>query len=352
MDRQSSSRYETLRRVAPAVGLFILSPLVAEFLLGNVAIDQFFGMLILAPLYGGGAVLMREVTRRTGRGWPTMIVLGMAYAVFEEGLATQSLFNPHYFNAGLLEITYVPALGIGIWWTIYVMTLHTVWSTNVPIAIVESFVPERSTTPWLGNIGLAVAAILLALGGIVTFFGTYTLSGYIAPAPQLLGAVIAIMVLIAIAFALPTAPRPPLASPAPSPWQVGAASFVLTSIFVQRFDALDGWVIVGIYLALAIVATILILRWSRQVGWSQAHTLALAGGALLTYAWHAFVQTPAVGSAGQIDLLGNIVFAIGAVLLLVAAVRRIGGQVNRGRVESSGRGVEESRASRLPTAHR
>ncbi|ODU00633.1 MAG: hypothetical protein ABS81_23050 [Pseudonocardia sp. SCN 72-86] len=33
-------------------------------------------------------------------------------------------------------------------------------------------------------------------------------------------------------------------------------------------------------------------RWARRDGWSAAHVLGLAGGALLTYAWHAFVETP------------------------------------------------------------
>jgi hypothetical protein len=94
MDSSASHMETTLRRVAPAVGLFFLAPLVAEYLLGNVAIDAIAGLLLLSPLYGGGTVLIREVTRRAGRGWPTMIPLGLAHAVFEEGLVTQSLFNP------------------------------------------------------------------------------------------------------------------------------------------------------------------------------------------------------------------------------------------------------------------
>ncbi|MGH3813749.1 MAG: hypothetical protein ACRDUV_15065 [Pseudonocardiaceae bacterium] len=34
--------------------------------------SEFSSVLFLAPLYGGGAVVVREVTRRSGRGWPTM----------------------------------------------------------------------------------------------------------------------------------------------------------------------------------------------------------------------------------------------------------------------------------------
>jgi hypothetical protein len=92
-----------VRRVAPAIGLFLLAPLVAEFLLGNLPITFLPGLVMLAPMYGGGALLIRELTRRAGRGVPTMLVLGIAYGLVEEGLTTQSLFNPGYGGGGLLS---------------------------------------------------------------------------------------------------------------------------------------------------------------------------------------------------------------------------------------------------------
>jgi hypothetical protein len=49
----------------------------------------------------------------------------------------------------------------------------------------------------------------------------------------------------------------------------------------------------------------------------------VAGGLLLVYAWYGFVQIPSAGSASpQIDLVGNAVFATGAVVLLLVAGRR------------------------------
>ncbi len=132
-----------LRRIAPAIGLFFLSPFVGEFLLGNVALDALPIGLIMAPMYGGGAVLIREVARRANRGWPTIILLAIAYGAIEEGLACQTLFNPSYFGFSLLHEGYIRPLGMGAWWTLFVLTLHTVWSISVPIAIIESLVPAR-----------------------------------------------------------------------------------------------------------------------------------------------------------------------------------------------------------------
>src|SRR5579863_7384143 len=153
------------RRVAPAIGLFLVAPLVAEFLLGDLPIKLLGVLAILAPMYGGGALLIREVVRRTGRGWPEIMVLALAYAIFEEAFTTQTLFNPNYLhlNLHLLEPAYLPALGIGAQWTVFVLTLHTVWSISVSIALTEALVPDRAETPWLGNIGLAIVALLFAL---------------------------------------------------------------------------------------------------------------------------------------------------------------------------------------------
>ncbi|MDG3006177.1 hypothetical protein [Paludisphaera mucosa] len=39
----------------------------------------------------------------------------------------------------------MPALGIGVLWTLFVLTLHTVWSISVPITLFEALTPRRET---------------------------------------------------------------------------------------------------------------------------------------------------------------------------------------------------------------
>ena len=191
-----------MRRVAPAIALFFLSPLVAEFLLGDFTLAVFGYLLFLGPMYGGGAVLIRETVRRTGRGWPSMVLLALAYGVFEEGVTTQSLFNPDYAHVHLLDSGFVPALGIAIPWTLYVLALHTVWSMSVPIALVEEWT-ERRTVPWLHTPGLVVAAVLFVLGAVVTTFSSYSNGHFMASWPQLATVAVVVAALIVAAFALP-----------------------------------------------------------------------------------------------------------------------------------------------------
>ena len=206
-----------MRRVAPAFALFFLSPLVAEYLLGDFTFAVLGYLILLGPMYGGGAVLIREVVRRTGRGWPSLVLLALAYGVFEEGIATQSLFNPDYANAHLLETGFVPALGIAIPWTLYVLALHTVWSISVPIALVEE-ASGRRTTPWLRTFGLVVAAVLFTVGAVATTVSSYANGHFLASWPQLLTVAVVVIALIVAAFTIPHRAVRPTGAAAPTPW--------------------------------------------------------------------------------------------------------------------------------------
>src|SRR5687768_6665282 len=98
-----------MRRVAPALGLFLLAPFVGEFLLGNLTVAEFVIGVLLAPMYGCGALLIRETARRTGRGWPTMLLLAAAYALVEEGPLDQLLWNDSYAGTDLVHgASYLP----------------------------------------------------------------------------------------------------------------------------------------------------------------------------------------------------------------------------------------------------
>src|SRR5580704_16660015 len=129
------------RSIPAAVTLFFLAPIVAEFLLGDFPATSLPLLIIIAPMYGGGALLIRELTRRAGRGWPTILLLGAAYAIVEEAFTTQSLFNPHYLGMHLLTHAWIPSLGISAWWTLFMLNVHPFWSIGVSVALAEGLFP-------------------------------------------------------------------------------------------------------------------------------------------------------------------------------------------------------------------
>ncbi|HEY3505395.1 MAG TPA: hypothetical protein VGN37_21745 [Actinocatenispora sp.] len=318
-----------MRRVVPAVGLFLLAPLVAEFLLGDVPVTAIVALALLSPIYGGGALLIREVCRRAGWGWPSIATLALAYGLVEEGVATQSLFNPHYADKHLLSYGHIDALGMGASWTVFVLVLHMVWSIGVPIAVAELLTPGRRTTPWLGRVGLAVTAVLYAVGLAVIGVSTYGQSRFMASAGQLAGVVVAAAALVVLAVVLGRrrTRRQPHASWVPRPAVLVVASAFVTSEVTAHWylskDHMSSWLYVGLVLVAVAVTVSILVVLSRRAGWRPAHQLALVAGALVTYAWEGFVTSHMLFPASPtVQLVSHVVFALGAlVLIVVTAVR-------------------------------
>jgi hypothetical protein len=305
-----------LRRVAPAFALFFLSPLVAEFLLGDFALDSLPILFFLAPLYGGGALLVREVARRTGRGWPTMALLALAYGVVEEGITTQSLFNPNYAGEHLLERGFVPALGIAVPWTLYVLALHTVWSISVPIALVESG-SRRGPEPWLRTPGLIVTSVLLVLGAVATTITSWSTDHYWASWPQLITVLVIAALLVVAAFLVPRRAHGGGSDRAPAPWALFVVTLAGGALFMVGMRLGTVPAVIAILVAFAGVLCA-VIAWAR----TPAHVLAAASGGVLTYAWHSWMLQPLMGGGPVITPVSRVVFALAAVFLLTMLWRR------------------------------
>ncbi len=319
-------------RLLLAGGLFLLAPLVGEYLFGNIAITGLAELILLAPLYGAGALLIREVTRRSGRGWPTMLILALAYGLYEEGPVDQMLWNPHYggFDIGLAySETHVGWLGTSVQLLQDVVSLHTVWSICVPIALIEALDRGRPR-PWLGRVGLTVVAAVFVTGSAFLAVVQIAADDFIASPAQYVGTSVVIVMLVVLAFVVGSRSRQPVDADAPSPWVVGAVVLAATSLGMGNKLLLGSvsawWAVTGWFVIVGLVAPLL-LRWSRRRGWGGRHRLALAGGALLTYVWLGFDQSRYLDVSRDIAVLGNVVFGLGAIALLAVAWRRAGSDV-------------------------
>jgi hypothetical protein len=320
-----------MRRYAPAFVLIMLSTFIGEVLFGATTLSRIGGLLVVTPLYGGGALLIRELARRRGPGWLRIGLLGAAYAIVEEGLALQSMFNPNLFNAGLLG---GQALGVNWVWVQWTIGYHVVWSISIPILLTELLFPERRAGPWLGRAGVIVAGVVYAAGALA--LGAITRLA-IAPdfhTPMFLDILAALVAagLVALALGWPAklgaAAPAGTARPAPSPWLMaliagGAACawFVLLDIpHVLRDSAL---VILPMLLELSIAALLAwsIRRWSAPGrAWTELHQLALACGALVVSALVGFFF---VTAGNPIDQLGVGLSAAITSILTALFIRRL-----------------------------
>ncbi|WP_433508550.1 hypothetical protein ACQP2T_31610 [Nonomuraea sp. CA-143628] len=329
-------RSPRLVRAAPVIGLLLLAPLVAEFLMGNFPITNVAVLLSMIPLYGTGALFIREAVRRTGRGWPAMLAFGLAYGMFEEAFLTQTLWDENWADTRILDYGYMPALGTALPWILFMTGVHTIWSISVPIAIMETLAGARRTTPWLKKRGFWTVAVIFAVYSVIGVATTAAGKGLLTGPVQYIGAAVVVAALVVLGLR-PRPSAPTAKGKAPSPWAVFAFALAAGAIFVLLYAVdptglspwltipLPAWGSVLIYLALFVTVGALVVRWSHRSGWSDAHRLALAAGAMLTYAWHSFPWEPVTTEpvSQVVDLTSNAILTVGAIVLLVIAARRV-----------------------------
>lgn len=190
------------RRLSPALVLFFLSPMTAELLTGSAPPAEFFNpfsLLVLTALYGSGALLIRELALRWRKGWPTILMLGAAYGIVEEGLMVKSFFDPKWVDLGPLGV-YGRWAEVNWVWSLGLTLFHAVWSIGIPILLVTRMFPERAAEPWVGRRMLRFLAGLMAVD---VAFGFFALTPYRPPAIPYLMAGLTVIALYVLAHRLP-----------------------------------------------------------------------------------------------------------------------------------------------------
>jgi hypothetical protein len=273
------------RRLPPALVLFFLSPAIGELLSSSAPPAEFFqplGFAMLSVLYGGGALLARELVVRWGAGVPSLLVLGAAYGIAEEGLMCKSFFDPNWMDVGLLG-EYGRWLGVNWVWTFELTIYHAAFSILIPVTLVGLLYPDRCDTPWLGRRGFAVVAVLWFLNGGLVFFA---ISAYRPPLLHLIAASVLIAGLYVLARRWPGDGAPiGREKRAWRPWRLAVSIFLATVAFFALAWAvpqtgIHPLIVILLMLLLTAGVTWFAWRMSGRIGFSDRHKLALVSGAL------------------------------------------------------------------------
>jgi hypothetical protein len=186
----------------PAWVLFFLSPVVGELLSGSAPPIEFFNpfsILVLTALYGGGALIIRELSFRWQKGWRTILLLGAAYGIIEEGLMVKSFFDPNWGDLGILG-TYGRWVGVNWIWSLELAVYHMVFSIAIPILLVNLLFPKERERSWLSNRALIGIGSLFTLDVLIGFF---LLTAYRPPVLPYLAALGLVVILCILARAQP-----------------------------------------------------------------------------------------------------------------------------------------------------
>ena len=273
--------------------LFCLAPVIGELLSGSTPPAEFFRpqvFVILVFLYGGGALLIRETVRRWHRGWYSILVLGAAYGIIEEGLVAKSFFDPMWPDIGILGY-YGRWAGVNWIWSFELTVYHAIISIAIPIFLTELIFPGRRHDNWLPGWLLIILAVdFIAIG----IFGNLFLTEYY---PHLLHYIVAIAIvigLVLLAWRLPPQPFPARDVTVGNPlwfWLLGLLAMVAFMIIFWLFPDFFVLPMVTAILGLILVSGCfwLVLRFSGNgVAWRDVHKLALILGPLAIF----IIMTP------------------------------------------------------------
>jgi hypothetical protein len=272
------------RLLTPALALFFLSPTVGELLSSSSPPAEFFQpftFLLLACLYGSGALIARELAHRWSKGWPSVLLLGAAYGIVEEGLAVKSFFDPNWMDLGALGV-YGRWAGVNWVWSVGLTIYHAVFSIGIPILLVGLLFPAQRDRPWLSTNGFRW---IVAGFGAVTVFINLALTPY---RPSVVAQVLSAASVVGLGIWARSAGSPqPAASPPVlgSPLRIGLAGFAATIglFFLLWFlpnTPVPPMVTTGLTLAYAAWVWTRFGRRAAHPGWSPSHALAMASGAL------------------------------------------------------------------------
>jgi len=198
-----------LGHLTPSQALFFLSPLLGEVVSGYLSplevLNPLVFVITVVP-YGCGALIVRELLVRYRKGWISLVLLGLAFGLFFEGIVTRVLFNPNWEDLGALA-DYAHVYGFN--WTLAVGIVHFQAMISIVCAVLlaEMIYPEQRDQSWISTrtlvrCGVALPGWTLVIGAFVPF---------VPPLPGALALFGLVATLVGLALTIPAepfAPRP------------------------------------------------------------------------------------------------------------------------------------------------
>jgi hypothetical protein len=238
--RSAGTRVLEYLRAHPILCLALLTPGLPEYLstsspVLNLGVNPFWFFLQLVinvGQYTAGALLIREAVLRWHKGWGTVFLLGLAYGITEEGLGDNTLFNSNHGADGVLG-SFGRLAGVNWVWATGVLAFHVVYSIGLPILLLGLAVPRTRGRSLVGRRGIVVTFLSLAGATAFETVIVYGSSQFWMGTYLLVGSLVVISVLVAVADRVPSAAvRASRDRPTLSPWAVGAIGF---SVFPVLF---------------------------------------------------------------------------------------------------------------------
>jgi hypothetical protein len=286
---------ETMKRIPPGLTLLLLAPILGELVsCHQTPLDfiQPLNFLLLSLPYGFGALICRELVVRWRKGGFSLLLLGLAYGIYEEGVVVRSLFDPRWDELRALA-QYNHVAGVNWTWSAMVIHFHTLISIGASVMLAEILYAGQRRQRWLSDRGLIACFLGLLLWAPLGWWMT----SFRPAVVWYIVAWMAVIILAWMAHRLPAFLRPQFRRAVPHPLtffllgSVNMSAFFFT-VFLTAEAGRPPLLVTMIFLVLLDVVTLsLILRWSNHgAGWDDRHRLALIAGFLAFFIYFGFDQ--------------------------------------------------------------
>ena len=341
----STKENSASRSVAPAITLMILAPIVAEVLSGATRLSYIFALIPEILVWGGGALLIRELVRRWGGGWTSMLLLGMGLSIAEEFLIQQTSLAPLPWLAN--TSVYGRVWGVNWPYFLFMLGYESVLVVMVPVQLTELIFRKRSNEPWLRRRGLVTVSVLFLAGCYFAWFAwvqrarpiVFHAAKYTPPFITMALGALAIVLLVWLAYRLRESDLPATNAVRITPlWLVGVGTLffgfpwyvLITLVFVPR-PALPLWIPMASGIVWAALAYLAVRRWSSSAGWGDQHRWILASSATLVCMVAGYSGSD---SWLRIDLIAKVVMNVIAVALLLMLGKSTLSQIPTGQTKN------------------
>lgn len=323
------------KRIAPALTLMLMAPLLAEVLPGATRFSSLFVLPIEMCVWGGGTLLIRAAVRRWRLGWLNMLFLAMALAIAEECLIQQTSLAPMVIQ--LKGEVYARALGVNYVYFLWAIVYETVFVVFLPVYLVELLFPNRREALWISKPGLVAVIALFLFGSFLAWFSWTRFARpnvFHVPVynPPLLAVLLAGTAICGLTFLALGPFRNNLAHeskplrPPPS-WLLGTMGAVwavlwygLVLLAFGIAPSFPSSVAVGAGLLLVVGILLSMPRWTIDARWHRSQTFVAIFGTMLGSMIVGFIGF--IG-ATPMDLYFKILINILAVVLLIALGLRV-----------------------------
>jgi hypothetical protein len=305
------------------LALLLLAPTIPELLTGSTSVTPLvtdppaflISLLGIIGLYGTGALLIREFVAFFHKGWASVLLLGAAYGIAEEGFAVHTFFETSGPPVGALG-SYGHLFGVNWLWALGLTVFHATYSIALPILLTYLWYPESKGVRWLDRGLVAVAAGVYLF--VVVLFSLVVGHG---PSPASLAFFLGVVaVLLVLAYRVPANAL----AVRPGPRRVGRLGLVLAGTL--EFDAwlavliLSGTRAVPAYAAAAfvvgvnLVALAVVLRRAGTEDLARAEFHFAVGMLAILFVFDALLTFSDPGVFAVVALFAYLLYRLGRTL--------------------------------------